>query len=58
MRPAISEGFAVATARMKGDVKVELPLTTDEARGIVNLGKAACAKLKDLRAAAAEVQDQ
>ncbi|KIZ05686.1 hypothetical protein MNEG_2274 [Monoraphidium neglectum] len=56
LRPAISEGFAVATARMKGDVKVELPLTTDEARVIIHLGKAACAKLKDLRAAAAELK--
>jgi hypothetical protein len=43
---------------MKGDVKVELPLTTDEARVIIHLGKAACAKLKDLRAAAAEVRDR
>jgi hypothetical protein len=58
VRPAISMGFAVASARMKGDVKVELPLTTGKVKGIVNLGKAACAKLKDLRAAAAEVRDR
>jgi hypothetical protein len=53
--PAVSEGFVVATRRVKGETKADIPLMNEHVSKISRVGKETCKKLANLREAAQSV---
>jgi hypothetical protein len=56
--PAVSEGFVVATRRVKGETKADIPLTNEHVSKLSHVGKETCKKLANLAEAAAQAASQ